>query len=164
MSDIEIKEAPDFNMDEVEDMPGFISQIDGVYNCLLDLRRDTETKDDKEIDRVIFDFTIKEMIEEKKVHEDQPQPDDRVTVSFSLIPSEKDIEKKQQASGLRFAKPHLITLAKALDCGTGLNEIVKESQGVNCTVTFATRTAKVKDADGDTKIYHNPQIKKLIIS
>lgn len=163
MSDIEIQESPDFNMDEVDDMPGFVNQIDGVYGCKLSLSRKTEEINDKPSDRLNFQFTITEVIEEKKKHEEEVKPDDIVNVSFSLLLSEKDKETgRKQSSGLGFAKPHLVAIAKELDCGPSLNEIIKECQDVNCTVTFVTKTSKVKDADGNEKTYHNPNIRKLI--
>lgn len=162
-NDLEINSGADFNMDEVDDMPAFVNEIDGVYGCSLTLKRDTEERNGKEVDNVIFGFTIKEIIEEKKDH--GVCPEDMVYCRFSLIKSKRDVEeKKKESFGLRMAKPYLSALKEALGCESSLNAIIQEAQDVQCTVTFATRTSKGKNADGDAVDYKNIDIKKLIIA
>lgn len=162
-NDLEISSGTDFNMDEVDDMPQFINEIDGVYKCALSLVRDTEPKNDKEVDNLIFKFTIEEIVEEKKDH--GIAVEDVCYIRNSLIKSKRDIEEKRKDSfGLRMAKPHIVALRDALQCGSSLNEIVKEAQDVKCTVTFATRTSQGKNKDGEAVEYKNIDIKKLIIA
>lgn len=162
-NDLEINSGADYDMDNVDDMPAFVNEIDGVYKCSLTLKRDTEPRNDKETDTIIFGFTIQETIEEKKDH--GVCPEDIVYCRFSLIKSKRDIdEKKKESFGLRMAKPYLVALKDALNCGSSLNEIIKEAQDVQCTVTFATRTSNGKDKEGNAVEYKNIDIKKLIIA
>lgn len=161
--DLEINSGADFNMDEVDDMPSFVTEIDGVYKCSLSVKRDTEAKNDKEVDMIIFAFVIDEIIEEKKDH--GVKVEDMVYSRFSMIKSKRDVEeKKKESFGLRMAKPYLIALKEGLGCGASLNEIVAEAQDVKVTVTFASRTSKGKNSDGDTIEYKNIDIKKFIVS
>lgn len=162
-NDLEIQSGADFNMDEVDDMPQFINEIDGVYKCSLTLKRDQEAKNDKEVDNLVFGFTIEEILEEKKDH--GVSVDDMVYTRYSLIKTKRDIEDKRKESfGLRMAKPLLVTLKDALNCGSSLNEIIKETQDVKCTVTFSTRTSKGKNKDGEEVEYKNIDVKRLIVA
>lgn len=159
---LEISAGTDYNMDEVDDMPQYINQIDGVYACSLGLTRETGVKNDKEQDNLVFTFVIDEIIEEKKDH--GINVEDIVAIRYSLVRSARDIEdRKKESFGLRLAKPALLAIREALQCGGSLNEIIKEAQDVKCTVTFSTRESKGQDKEGNTVIYHNPQIKKLIV-
>ena len=161
--DMEIESAQDFNMDEVDDMPNFVNEIDGVYKCDLTVKRETGEKDDKPFDTLVFQYTIEEEVEVKKDH--GVKPEDIVTIRYSLIKSEKDEkENRKESIGLRMAKPLLITLKESLSTESSLNEIIKAAQGVKCTVTFSTRTSSVKDAEGNVVVYKNPQVKKMIVA
>ena len=161
MSELNIENGQDFNMDEVDDMPQFLQEIDGGYICELSLNRDTGEKDDKPYDNLIFNFVISEELEAKKDH--GVKPEDIASLRFSMLPSKKDIENNEKYPvGLRFAKPHLVALKSALNTSSSLEDIVTNAQGVKCTVTFATRYSKVKDASGEEKTYANPTIKKLV--
>lgn len=161
-NDLEISTGIDYNMDEVDDMPQYINQIDGVYACSLGLTRETGEKNGKEQDNLVFTFVIDEIIEEKKDH--GINVEDIVAIRYSLVRSARDIEdRKKDSFGLRLAKPALLAIREALQCGGSLNEIIKEAQDVKCTVTFSTRESKGQDKEGNTVVYHNPQIKKLIV-
>lgn len=161
-NDLEISAGTDYNMDEVDDMPQYINQIDGVYACSLGLTRETGVKNEKEQDNLVFTFVIDEIIEEKKDH--GINVEDIVAIRYSLVRSSRDIEdRKKESFGLRLAKPALLAIREALQCGGSLNEIIKEAQDVKCTVTFSTRESKGQDKEGNTVVYHNPQIKKLIV-
>ena len=161
-NDLEISTGTDYNMDEVDDMPQYINQIDGVYACSLGLTRETGEKNGKEQDNLVFTFVIDEIIEEKKDH--GINVEDIVAIRYSLVRSSRDIEdRKKESFGLRLAKPALLAIREALQCGGSLNEIIKEAQDVKCTVTFSTRESKGQDKEGNTVVYHNPQIKKLIV-
>ena len=160
--DIEIEEGQDYNMDEVDDMPSFVNEIDGVYKCDLTVKRETGEKDGKPTDTLMFQFTIEEEVEVKKDH--GVKPDDIVMIRYSLIKSKKDEEeKRKEAAGLRMAKPLVLALKAALDTSSALNDIIKAAQGVKCTVTFSTRTSGGKDVEGNAVVYKNPQVKKLIV-
>lgn len=162
-NDLEIQADNDFNMDEVDDMPQFVTEIDGVYGCSLTLKRDTAPKNDKEVDNLIFQFTIAEVIEEKKDH--GVSPEDMVYVRYSLLKSKRDIEEKRKDSfGLRMAKPLLLAIQNSLNCGPSLNEIITEAQDVKVTAIFATRHTKGKNKDGEEVEYTNIDIKKLIVA
>lgn len=162
-NDLEITYGTDFNMDEVDDMPQFVNDIDGIYSCSLSLSRDTGERNDKPYDNIVFAFTIKEALEEKVDH--GVSPEDMVYVRFSLIKSKKDLEENRKDSyGLRMAKPLLVALKDSLGTGSSLNDILKESQDVAVTATFATRKSQVKQDDGSVKEYSNINIKKLIVA
>lgn len=161
-NDLEIQTGSDFDMDTVDDMPQFVNEIDGVYKCSLSLKRETESKNDKDTDNIMMLFVIEEAVEEKKDH--GINNGDMVSIRYSLIKSKKDIEDRRKESfGLRLAKPILATLKEALGTGSSLNEIIQESQDVKCTVTFSTRYSDVTK-DGEKITYANPQVKKLIVA
>ena len=162
-NDLDISAGTDYNMDDVDDMPQYVNQIDGVYSCSLAVSREQGEKKGKEQDNLVLTFILDEIIEEKKDH--GIGIEDIVAIRYSLIRSARDIEDKRKESfGLRLAKPVLLALREALQCGSSLNEIIKEAQDVKCTVTFSTRESKGQDAEGNAVVYYNPQIKKLIIS
>lgn len=163
MSDLEITEGQDFNMDDVDDMAKFVNEIEGIYKCKLSLSRETDEKDGKPIDNLVMMFTIEEILEEKKDH--GVAVEDLVSIRYSLIKSKKDVEEKRKESfGLRLAKPFLVQLKDSLGTGSSLNEIIKESQDVSCTATFSTRYSKVTQDDGSVKEYANPNLKKLVVA
>lgn len=163
MSDIELDHAGDYNIDEVDDMPKYVDEIDGVYECKLSLSRESGERNDKPHDNIIFTFVIVEEKEAKKDHD--VQPDDLVGIRFSLLKSPKDEEEKRKESvGLRLAKPFLKQLETALETTNSLAAIIANSQDVSCTATFATRTTKGKDRDGNIQEYKNIQLKRLIVA
>lgn len=162
-SDLEIENMQDFDMAEVDDMPKYLEEIDGVYACKLNLQRDAGTRNDKPYDNIVMNFEIVEEIEAKKNH--GIEPEDLVSIRFSTIKTKKDEEEKRRESvGLRYAKPYLLALKEALETSSSLTDIIANSQDVACTVTFATRITKGKDEEGNERIYKNPTIKKFIVS
>lgn len=162
MSDLDIQTGPDFDIDEVDDMPQFVTEIEGVYSCDLSLSRDTGEKNDKPYDYLIFSFIILEEIEAKKDY--GVKEEDMVYIRYPLIPSKKDIENGERSPfGLRMAKPHLNELRKALNTTGQLEDIITNSQGVKCDVVFSTRTTQGKNAEGESVTYKNINIKKLTV-
>lgn len=161
--DLEIQSGADFNMDDIDDMPQFVSELDGVYVCSLSLKRDTEPKNDKEVDNIIFNFTIDEIVEERKNY--GVTVGDMVYIRNSLLKTKRDIDEKRKDSfGLRMVKPYLVALKESLGCEGSLNTIINEAQDVKVTATFTTRTTKGTSKDGEPVEYKNINIKKLIVS
>ena len=160
-NDLDINTGEDFDMDQVDDMPEFINEIEGVYQCTLNLKR--EVDEDRGRDNLVFVFKIVEAIEERKDH--GINPDDICMIRYGLNLSERDKQEGNKHSfGLKLAKPFLSTLKAALNTSSSLEDIINQSQGVECTATFNTRSSDVKQDDGTVKTYHNPQLRKLIIS
>lgn len=161
--DLEIQAGADFDVDAVDDMPQFVRYISGVYKCSLSLKRETEAKNDKEQDNLIFGFTIQEILEEKEDH--GVKEGDMVYVRYSLLKSKRDNEEgRRESFGLRLAKPSLIAIKDSLQCGASLNEIIHEAQDVTCTATFSTRTSKGTNKNGEAIEYVNIDVKKLIVA
>lgn len=161
MSDLTLDEAQDYDIESVDTMPQYVSEIDGIYKCSLSLSRETEPRNDKPQDNLVFTFTIQEIIEERKNH--GVNVEDMVGLRFSLLLSDKDRQNGNKDSfGLRLAKPFLLSLKNSLGCTGNLNTIVNESQDVSCTATFSTRYSKA-EVDGKAVVYANPTLKKLII-
>lgn len=155
--------AADFNMDEVEDLPQYVREIDGVYMCDLSLSRDTGDRDGKPYDFLVMTFIIEEELEVKKDH--GVSVDDIVVVRNSLLPTKRDIDNKERVPfGVKIAKPFLMALKDSLNTSGQLADIVKEAQSVKCTATFATKHSKGQNKDGETVEHANITLKKLIVS
>lgn len=162
IDDMEMTESQDFDMDDVDDMPQFVNEIEGVYKCNLSLKREV-SDGDKPKDNLVFYFILTEPIEVKTDY--GAAVDDIVGIRYSLSLSERDkAEGNKESFGLRLAKPHIIALKNSLGASSSLNDIINESQEVVCTATFSIKRSKVKQDDGTEKEYINPILKKLIIA
>lgn len=155
--------ATDFDMDQVEDLPQYVREIDGVYSCDLSLSRDTGEKDGKPYDYLIMTFILIEEIEARKDH--GVSMDDIVVIRNSLMPTKRDVENKERTPlGVKIAKPYLMVLKEALNTSGALNDIITNAQGVKCTATFATKHSKGQNKDGETVEYANINLKKLVVA
>ena len=138
----------DFDLDNIEDMPGFITPLSGVYTCVMEKGIEEKEIDGEKGTANYYDIPLIM----KEVHETTEEPDDE-----SPLPKEGDqfnlIFKRNNAFGMSNFKAFVRPIAEHL--GTKkVGEIREQSKGLEIMVVLKRRWNKKSER-------YNIDIKKV---
>lgn len=125
MSETSLNSLPNFNLDTVEDMPGFETPPSGRYACSLS----TVMKEINGKPYISFDYTLIEQLAKGTQNLGNP-----------AMPGQKfNTLVGYNEKGLAYAKPVLMKLRTALGLGGGVQDIVDSVKDLAVEVTFNYR-------------------------
>ena len=133
-SSFDFNNALNFTMEQIDDLPDYVTPIDGVYKIRMEILQKLRGKDqDKPC--IVFDYTLEEIVEMKAGSDQQiPVIGNKMQESFFL----------ENPEGIKFLKRHVKEFW-ATNPNTPLPDLLKQMDGQ--TAMLVAKTRKYKDKE-----------------